>query len=207
VTSTAPSLGRTAFVAFALAEQPALFHPEGARAGRRMEVDALSLPRQGEQRASRPRGGLAPRRFGDSRVAGGSGAFPVHEPRLKPSSRRATHARRAGARPYARPMIEPVPIAEDERWIYRAAALNLRLNHVGRPMTPAVEMMVEALDDIAAGRPPRMPELPMPGSMLRLPARHGALQSDVMLAVAIGFASAGIGFAALAACALVEGVP
>ena len=98
-------------------------------------------------------------------------------------------------------MDDPVQVSEEERWRYRAAATDLRLSHAGRPLTPAVRMMIEALDDIAAGRTPHSPEPRARQRRHREPLSRQIRQAAVMTAIAIGFAGAGMGCAALGACA------
>jgi hypothetical protein len=102
---------------------------------------------------------------------------------------------------------DSIQVPEEERWRYRAAAVDLRLSLGGRPMSPGARLMIQALDDIAAGRAPRSPEPRAQQRRHREPLSRHITQAAVMTAIAIGFAGAGIGCAALGACAAMGVLP
>jgi hypothetical protein len=87
-------------------------------------------------------------------------------------------------------------VSADQGRRFRAAAINLRQ----RPITPAAQLMLDALDDLAGGGAPRAPEIratPDVGQQLRELELLADLAhaSRAVTAMAIGLAVAGIGCA------------
>jgi hypothetical protein len=101
---------------------------------------------------------------------------------------------------------------ENARWRCRAAAVNLRLSLIGKPMTPGAQLMLDALDAATDGRRP-LPEPtaevdgvehlenPMP------PELEYRVQLALMTGMAMGFTCAGLGFGTLVTCTAMGMLP
>jgi hypothetical protein len=93
-----------------------------------------------------------------------------------------------------------VQVPENARWRYRVAAVNLRLSLVGKPISPAAQLMLDALDNLAAGRAPTAPETPVALDVGQQPRALDlvadlACASRALTVTALGLVVAGIGFA------------